>query len=145
MLPGLVFPFIDYLVIVEAFFLLIPLALLLFGSVALFIGYLIWDRNKLKKSLLFVLAVPIFVVAQFMSTWTVDNIQRLRSESIIKEIDNIRSQTGQVPDHYQVAFGITFSRLRDKDEFRISYSRGFMVTENYYSEDKTWESLKWND
>jgi membrane-bound ClpP family serine protease len=142
---GVVFPFIDYLVITEAFFLFIPLTILLFGSVALFFGYFIWDRNKLKKYILSILSVPIFVAAQFISNWTVDNIQRYRSGLIIKEIENIKSQTGQIPGDYQGTLGIKFLTLKDKTEFKLNYSRGFMVTEYYYSKDKSWRSQGWND
>jgi hypothetical protein len=142
---GLVFPFIDYLVIAEAFFLFIPLTILLFLSVALFIGYLIWDRNKLKKYILSIFSIPIFIAAQFISNWTVDNIQRHRSELIIEEIADIKSQNGQIPPDYKGTFGIKFLKLKDKNEFKLSYSRGFMVTENYYSKDNSWRSQGWND
>ena len=142
---GLVFPFIDYLVIAEAFFLFIPLTILLFLSVALFIGYLIWDRNKLKKYILSIFSIPIFIAAQFISNWTVDNIQRHRSELIIEEIADIKSQNGQIPHDYKGTFGIKFLTLKDKNEFKLSYSRGFMVTENYYSKDNSWRSQGWND
>jgi predicted small secreted protein len=142
---GLVFPFIDYLVVVETFFLLIPLAILLFASVALLIGYLVWDRTKLKRSIYFILAVPIFIAAQFISTRTVDKVQRRRSEFIIKEIESITAQIGQIPDRYPLTYGIKFSKLEDKSEFKLVYSRGFMITENYDSKDKTWRSQGWND
>ncbi|MCD9014431.1 hypothetical protein [Parachryseolinea silvisoli] len=142
---GLVFPFIDYLVVVETFFLLIPLAILLFASVALLIGYLFWDRTKLKRSIYFILAVPIFIAAQFISTWTVDEVQRLRSEFIIKEIESITTQIGQIPDRYPLTYGIKFSKIEDKNEFTLVYSRGFMITEKYNSKDKVWRSQGWND
>jgi hypothetical protein len=142
---GIVFPFIDYLVVVETFYLLMPLAILLFASLALLVGYLIWDRGRLKKSILFISAVPLFIGTQFFSTWTVDNVQRLRCEYVIKEIENIISRTGEVPDDYRVRYGIKFSRVDTNNEFRLSYSRGFMVTEIYHSNDKVWKSQGWND
>lgn len=142
---GMVFPFIDSLVVFETFYLLIPLIILLFASIAVFIGYLIWNRAKLKQSFLLVLVIPLFIAAQFFSTWTIDKIQRFRSEHIIEEIENAFFQTGQIPHEYSVGFGIKFSKLPADNEFRIEYSRGFMVTEVYYSKGKIWKSRGWND
>ncbi len=141
----MVFPFIDFLVGLEIFYLLIPLTLSLFASIALLIGYLIWDRAKLKQSILGVLAVPLFIVGQFFSTWTVDKIQRFRSELVIREIEGIVSLTNQIPDDYHTTYGIEFTKLHGDKQFKIKYSRVFMTTEVYYSEQKTWTSQGWND
>jgi hypothetical protein len=142
---GVVFPFIDFLVALEIFYLLIPLTLLLFASIALLIGYLIWDRTKLKQSVLGILAIPLFIVAQFFSTWTVDKIQRLRSELVIKEVEGIVSLTNQIPNDYHATYGIEFAKLQTNNQFEIKYSSGFMATQVYSSKEKKWKSQGWND
>jgi hypothetical protein len=142
---GMIFPFIDFLVVVEAFYLLIPLLFALVASVAMLIKYLIWDRVRSRESLLLILVVPVFVAGHFFSTWTVDNIQRFRSEGVIMEIENVISETGQIPNEHETTFGIKFSKLKNADEFEIRYCRGFMVTEIYSSKDKMWRSQGWND
>ncbi|MBA4054863.1 MAG: hypothetical protein C0490_09140 [Marivirga sp.] len=142
---GMVFPFIDFLVGLEIFYLLIPLTVSLFASLALLIGFLIWDRAKLKQSILGIFAIPLFIVGQFLSTWTVHKIQRFRSELVIREIEGIVSLTNQIPNDYHTTYGIEFSKLQTDNQFVIKYSRGFMTTEVYSSEQKTWRSQGWND
>ncbi len=119
--------------------------MLLFASVALLIGYVIWDRAALKKSILMVLVVPLFIAGQFFSTWTIDNIQRVRSELVIKEIEGIISLTNQIPNNYHTTYGIEFSNLHADNQFKIKYGRGFMTTEVYYSTERKWRSRGWND
>src|SRR6187399_3037423 len=109
---GMVFPFIDFLVIIEILYLIIPMTLLFFGSIALLVGYLIWDRAELKRLNPVILAVPLFIVGQFLSTWTVDKIQRLRSELVIREVEGIVSSTNRIPNDYHTAYGIEFTKLR---------------------------------
>lgn len=142
---GLVFPFIDYLVIIQAFFLFIPLVILLCISIGALIGYLIWDRRKLESRINLIMATPAFILAQLVSTSAVDKIQRLRSESIIKDIENVKVQTGEAPAYCLENNGINFSRMDNKKDFKISYSRGFMVTETYSSRERIWKSESWND
>src|SRR5688572_7147193 len=109
---GMIFPFIDFLVAIEIFYFLIPLILSLFASIAFLIGYLIWDRTKLKQSILGVLAVPLFIVGQFFSVWTVNKIQRFRSELVIREVEGIVSLTNQIPNDFHTTYGIEFSKLQ---------------------------------
>lgn len=142
---GIVFPFIDFLVVLEIFYLLIPLILSLLASLTLLIGYLIWDRAKLKQSVLRVLAVPLFIVGQFFSSWAVDKIQRFRSELVIREVEGILSLKNQIPDDYHTTYGIEFKKLKGDKQFKIKYSRGFMTTEVYDSQQNTWTSQGWND
>jgi hypothetical protein len=142
---GMVFPFIDFLVGIEIFYLLVPLTISLFASIALLIGYLIWNRTRLKQSILGLFAVPLFILGQILSTWTVNKIQRFRSELVIKEIEGIVSLTNQIPNDYHTTYGIEFSKLQTDNQFVIKYSRGFMTTEVYSSEQKTWRSQGWSD
>jgi hypothetical protein len=142
---GTVFPFIDFLVVIEIFYLLIPLILLLFASIAFVIGYLIWDRAKLRQSISGIIAIPLFIAGQFLSTWTVDKIQRFRSEHVIREIEGIVSLTNQIPNDYHTNYGIEFSKLHTDNQFVIKYSRGFLTTEVYSSKERTWKSQGWND
>jgi hypothetical protein len=141
----MVFPFIDFLVGIEIFYLLVPLTISLFASIALLIGYLIWNRTRLKQSILGLFAVPLFILGQILSTWTVNKIQRFRSELVIKEIEGIVSLTNQIPNDYHTTYGIEFSKLQTDNQFVIKYSRGFMTTEVYSSEQKTWRSQGWSD
>ncbi len=145
LMVGMVLPFIDYLVVIEVFYLLIPMTILFLASVAMLIYYLIRDKSRLKKSILYIISIPTFMTGQFISTWTVNKVQRHRSEYAIKEIQTFITQTGHLPDDYPTTFGIKFSKLDSIDEFKISYSRGFMVTENYYSKEKIWKSVGWRD
>jgi hypothetical protein len=142
---GMVFPFIDFLVGLEIFYLLIPLTLSLFASIALLIGYLIWDRAKLKQSILGLLAVPLFTLGQFLSAWTVDKIQRFRSELVIRELHGIVSLKNQIPKDFHTTYGIEFSKPQTDNQFVIKYSRGFMTTEVYSSKLKAWKSQGWSD
>lgn len=142
---GMVIPFIDDLVLIEMFYLLVLLIILFCASTALLIGYLIWDRSRLKEFFLFILAIPLFILGQFFSSMAVDKVQRARSEQTIKEIESILAQTGQIPADYPIKYGIKFSRLKSKNEFRLSYSKGFMVTMYYTSVDKKWRNNRWYD
>ncbi len=80
-----------------------------------------------------------------LSGFTVDKIQRLRSNRIITEIEKLKSETGNLPEKYNLTAGIEYIKIKDEEHFVIKYSRGFMVTEKYQSKYNHWRSYGWND
>ncbi|MFC5271666.1 hypothetical protein [Adhaeribacter terreus] len=135
-LIGLIVPFIPSLVVIEMFFLLIPFAIL-FIATTIYLVVALLNKNFSKDKALFIFSIlPIFISSQFMVGFTVDKVQKIRSESIIKEIEEIRNKTGKLPEHYSSVRGIDYQKLRENNNFIVSYSRGFMVTEKYESESK---------
>lgn len=142
---GMVFPFVPYLVVIEFFFLLIPMAMS-FLLITLFLIGSYWQKDASRKSLWFAFAlIPIFILTQFLSVLIVDQVQRLRSQSIITEVEQIEKQTGQFPAHYSTALGIHYVKMKHQHNFNIEYERGFMVREAYSHDNKTWTSKGWND
>ncbi len=139
-LSGAVIPFIDYLVVIELFFLLIPLVLSLFISLAYLFGGLIFKRQSDKKALFLSSLIPIFIASQVLSVYTVDIVQRSRSERIIKEIELNQS----LPSNRET-LGIVIMSTGQSNAFQITYSRGFMIREIYSSSSRSWESIGWND
>jgi hypothetical protein len=71
-------------------------------------------------------------------------LQRYKAELLIKEIESVTA-AGGLPNNYDTSFGIEFQKLDNQDNFKISYSRGFMVREVYESSVKSWKSYDWND
>ncbi len=98
-----------------------------------------------RKAFYFFLVVPTFVLSQLFSRFIVDRIQLYRSDGIIAEIEKQYITTKEYPERYKISLGITYELLDNGDRFKISYSRGFMVTETYYSDIKKWRSYGWND
>src|SRR5690349_1385876 len=85
---GTITPFVDYLVIIETFYLLIHFSILLLISVAYLVGRLIFKGQEDKTVFLIAIIVPTLVLSQIIATFTVDKIQRFRSEQLIKEIES---------------------------------------------------------
>jgi len=98
---------------------------------------------KSAKSFFMFLLLPIFILSQFTSTFIVDKIQRFRGDQVITEIEQIKNETGFFPKKYELNLGMKY--LKHQKHFEIQYSRGFMITEIYHSESKTWKSYGWND
>jgi len=137
---GIVIPFVDYLVIVEVFYLSIPLALSLFASLAYLFGRLIFKRQNDGNALFLAILIPTFCGCQILAAFTVDKFQRFRSERIIKEIE----MTPSLPLNRETG-GIKIVTEGRSNTFQISYSRGFMTRKVYSSSSKSWKSLGWND
>ena len=144
-LIGIVVPFIPSFVVIEMFFLLIPFAI--FG-IATLIYLLVSLANKKmdsRKALYVFSILPIFIISQLVSGFVVDKIQRFRSTQIIAEIEQLKTEKGKVPEQYELIAGLEYLKLKDDENYVIKYSRGFMVTEKYYSENGKWRSFGWND
>ena len=142
---GLIVPFVDYFTIIEMFFLLIPFGIIVVASFIYWIVSLFQSKLNSRKSLYLFLIVPTFVLAQLLSGFMVDRIQLFRSNRIIADIEKHYTTTKEYPEQYEISLGITYELLDNGDRFKISYERGFMVTEKYYSDKKKWRSYGWSD
>lgn len=144
-LIGIIVPFIPYLVVIEMFFLMIPFVII--GIATLIYLILSFANKKLNsKKALFVFSIlPIFIISQLTSCFVVDKIQRFRSNQVIAKIEQLKSKNGIVPDKYELIAGLEYTKMKGDENYVIKYSRGFMVTEKYNSENKYWRSCGWND
>lgn len=142
---GIVFPFIDYLTIIEMFFLLIPFGIIVISSLIYWIVSLFHKKLNSRKAFYFFLVVPVFILSQLFSGFMVDRIQLFRSDRIIADIEKHYKTSNEYPERYDICLGISYELLDNGDRFKISYSRGFMVTEKYSSDIKKWRSFGWND
>lgn len=142
---GVILPFIPSLVVIEFFYLLIPLIIALVASVLFLLLCVFIKTIQTKKSIFIFSIIPLFIISQFVSVLMVDKIQRLRSDHVIKKIEQVRKDSGEFPDQDVIGPGIKYKKLDNGKRFRISYSRGFMVTEIYYSDIYIWKSYGWND
>jgi hypothetical protein len=141
---GTIVPFVDYLVVIQIFYLLIPFSILFLGSLIYLIVSL-FSRTMRSSNLLYIAClVPVFIVSQFISTYAVDKIQRYKAELLIKKMESVTT-AGGLPNNYDTSFGIEFQKLDNQDNFKISYPSGFMVREVYDSSVKSWKSYGWND
>ena len=141
---GAVTPFIDYFVVIQMFYLLIPFGIILIFSALTFVINLIkFKKNVFKQNLtLYALIIPIFLTSQIISTFFIDKIQRFRSEKIISKLEENQSE---YPKTLNSNFGIKYMKLKNENTFELEYNRGFFVREVYQSKDKKWESFGWND
>jgi hypothetical protein len=142
---GFIFPFIDYLTIIEMFYLLIPFGIIVIVTFGLWIFSLFYKNMNSKISFLFFLIIPVFIGFQLVSGFVVDKIQRFRSDRLIIVIDEKIKDTGNIPDHFDTNLGIKYKKSLRDNNYSVSYSRGFMVTEKYDSNLKAWKSYGWND
>jgi ABC-type multidrug transport system fused ATPase/permease subunit len=142
---GLLVPFVPYLTVIEMFYLLVPFVIIFIVTLIYVFASLFNKNLNSKIAVFFFLIIPIFIISQLTSGFIVDKIQRLRSYKIISEIKKIKNETGRYPEKYDLILGIKYYKIKTKDSFVIEYSRGFMVTERYESENKTWSSSGWND
>ena len=142
---GLITPFIPSFTVIEMFFLLIPFAII-FLVTLIYLMISLLNRNKSKRKAIFIFSLlPIFIISQLVSVFTIDRTQRFRSKKIIEEIEKIKNETGDFPKQYDISNGIKYLKSKDNNRFIIEYSRGFMVTEKYDSKNKMWKSYGWND
>lgn len=141
---GIIIPYIDYFVVIQMFFLLIPFAGILLCSFVLFILNFI----KYKKAVFnltstkIITLLPLFLLMQTISTVIVDKVQKFRSEQIIFSLENNKKS---YPNELSTAYGIKYNRFKDSNNFNLEYERGFFVREVYDSQKKSWESYGWND
>lgn len=144
-LLGIIIPFIPYLTVIQMFFLLIPFAIVFVISL-IYLIVSVLNKNLNTQKALFVFSIlPIFIISQILSGFTVDKVQRLRSNRIISEIKTLKSETGNLPEKYDLIAGIEYIKINGEENFVIKYSRGFMVTEKYESKYNHWKSYGWND
>ena len=141
-LIGFVFPFVNTLVIFEMFILLIPFALVFLASLIFLIISLLNKKYKTQNKLFVFSIFPIFIIAQIVSSVTVNKIQRFRSNLIITEIEKIKSETGNLPEKKEIIGGIDYIKIKESENYVIKYSRGFAVDEKYYSENNKWISYR---
>ena len=141
---GAIVPFVDYLVFIGLFFLLIPLSLLFMGSVAYVIVSFLSTTMDRTKAIYFACLVPLYVGGQLVSTYAVNKIQRYRSEVFIREIEQ-RVAGGGYAYTKDKPWGITLRIVDEQNNFTINYSRGFLVKEIYDSRTTSWESHGWHD
>ncbi|MGC3946421.1 MAG: hypothetical protein QM762_18185 [Chryseolinea sp.] len=134
---GAIVPFVDFLHIIEFFFLAIPILLSLAASIAYLVGRLAFKQLRDDRALFLAILPPIFVASQFVTVYTVHKVQRFRSERMAEEME----ETKIIPVNKET-FGIRIVRGRQDNTFVISYSRGFMVTEVYSSNSGTWKSIR---
>lgn len=142
---GLVVPFIHYLTIIEMFFLLIPFAIIFIATLIYLITSLLNKTQNRRKAIFIFSILPIFVFSQLLSSYTVDKIQRFRSEKLIEEVEEHTAKTVELPNNIKAPHGIEYEIMNDRKSFLITYSRGFMVIEKYQSKYKQWRSYGWND
>ena len=145
LLFGLILPYIDYLTIIEMFFLLIPFAIITGASFIYWIVSLFNSKMNSRKSFYIFLIIPLFVLTQLFSVFTVDRIQLMRSKKVIKSVESKVKVDGVIPDTFDTRFGIEYKKSERDNKYEIRYSRGFMVTERYDSDTKKWKSYGWND
>ncbi|KFC22455.1 hypothetical protein IO90_05845 [Chryseobacterium sp. FH1] len=123
--------------------MLIPFVAILFISIVTFFFNLIKYKKEVfkKKSTVLLPLLPIFLTSQLISTFTVDRIQRFRSDIIIKKIEGKEIAITLTPT---ANFGIEYHKLKN-NSFVIQYYRGFLISEKYDNEEKKWKSYGCND
>jgi hypothetical protein len=137
-IAGAIIPFVDYLVVIEVFYLLIPLGIFLVASLINLVASLFRKGQHSRKAFFMACIVPVFIAAQFISTYTINKIQRHRSALFIREIQLTADETGAIPSEPHTPWGIEFSKSGAGNNFRVSYSGGFTVEEVYDSGLKSW-------
>jgi hypothetical protein len=65
---GTIVPFIDYLAVIQTFYLLIPFAILFLGSFIYLIVSSFSRAIRSKNALYIACLVPVFITSQFIST-----------------------------------------------------------------------------
>ena len=83
LLFGLIVPFIPLLTFTEMFFLLFPFAIIIAVTLIYLIVTLLNKQMDSRKAVFAFSILPTFIFAQLLSGFSVDKIQRFRSEKII--------------------------------------------------------------
>ncbi|MBK9763055.1 MAG: hypothetical protein IPO87_06765 [Flavobacteriales bacterium] len=103
---GLAVPFIPSLTVIEMFFLLIPFAVI-FAVTLIYLILSLLNKQMNSRNAMFAFSiVPTFVIAQLLASFSVDKVQRYRSNHIITELEHIKSATGELPNQYGLTAGI---------------------------------------
>ncbi|MCE7997142.1 MAG: hypothetical protein HEP71_34600 [Roseivirga sp.] len=129
----------------ELFYLMIPLLIGAIISLIFLIGCLFFNQSKLKRAWLPASIIPIFIISQILSVVAVDRLQRFRSNRLIAEVQSTQTISGKLPPSYELWPGIQYTKQEDKYNFKVEYTRGFLVTEEYLSRRGSWNSRGWND
>ena len=95
-------------------------------------------RNT-KKIIFIFLILPVFIFSQLLSVKLVKRIQRYRSEKIISEIEKIKEQFDHYPTKFETKMGVEYQKEKSSDNYKIQYSIGFLVCEEYNSGNKSWQ------
>ncbi len=106
---------------------------------------LMTNRSRLTSVIFTFSILPIFVFSQFLSVLLVDSIQKYRSELAINTLNQKKAAQGHYPETIPKSLGIQYVKLKDDDEFILSYSKGFMVTQKFDSSTNHWKTYGWND
>lgn len=144
-LLGFYIPFNPTLVILQFFYFLIPLLIVFILSLLFLIGCLFFNRSTLKRAWFPASIIPLFIASQILSVVFVDRLQRFRSNRLIAKIQSAQTISGKLPPSHELWPGIQFTRQKDERNFKVEYTRGFLVTEEYLSLNKSWISRGWND
>lgn len=142
---GMIIPFIPYVALWEMFILIIP-SIITFGVTLIFLIVSFFsNKTKSTHALFYVAIVPVFWGAQLASCYVVNHIQKARCVNLINELAVVKQQTGAYPEDYDITMGITYAKINNTNAFVLFYSRGFLVTEKYYSDSGVWRNYGWND
>lgn len=142
---GVISPFFPNFVILEVFYLLIPFGIIFLITLIYLTFSFLNEYLSFRNGLFIFSIIPLFLLSQITSVIFVDRIQRIRSNRIISEIENIKIKTGFYPENHYLTTGIKYYKVEGEESFVIEYSRGFMVTEKYRSKNNHWRSYGWND
>ena len=127
------------------FFLLVPFGLILIGTLIYLIVSL-FNKNINKRKAIFVFSIlPVFILSQYLSGITVDKIQKYRSIQLIEELNIYKNKNGNLPQHIYIPIGIEYLKMKDQRNFEITYTKGFMATEKYNSQNNIWKSIGFRD
>ncbi len=142
---GFSVPFIPILTILEMFFLLIPFGIIMLGTL-IYLLISVFNKNINKRKAIFVFSIlPVFLLSQYLSGITVDKIQKYRSMQLINELKTFKNKNGKLPYHVNTPIGIEYIKMNDQRNFEITYEKGFMATEKYYSQNNKWKSIGFRD
>lgn len=143
---GFISPFVDFFTVIQAFYLTIPFAIILVISILIVIIGLIRTGFKfLKKPFVkYFLIIPIFILSQILSMLVVREVQLIRINQSVKELNEIKSQTNDYPYIFEKGIGLNYKRI-SKDEFEVYFKGGFLVREVYNSKTKETVRFGWND
>ena len=146
---GCVLPFVNWLVFIETFFLIIPTIIYLLVTVVVLIVSLFSGRKKfMRESLMFFLPVVVFIFSQLASTFLIDKLFLYRSQNMIVKVENFKTTNDSYPNDLSTLNGFHWGikyQFIDKEHFQLEYSRGFAVREVYSSGSQDWVSYGWND
>lgn len=142
---GLMVPFIPGLLLIQVFFLMVPYVII-FCITLVYLLISLFSKNHDKRKAFFIfLFLPTFILSQYLSEQTNEQIQKFRSEKLIEEAEQYKIETGEYPATLNDGFGIEYTRLNVHERFIITYSGGFLVTVKYDSHDQQWIRYGWND